>query len=157
MSFLVSLVLVAAPAPAAEPLAMSVKSWGKTLSDWTMAGDGSIVWREAADRPGGDFRNYDEITRQTAPDPARRKWLANLLAKARKQAASPPPCGGRVPDGWYGEARWGNPAAATLKFDAGCQGAEAQAVLRILMQANAQVKVWARKAPEASRRAAIVE
>lgn len=153
MSLLLALSL-AAVAPPAEPISLTAKSWGKVVTDWTMQADGSIEYKEAVDRPGGDFRNYDLAIRRTPPDAARRKWLADVLEPARKAAASPPDCGGRIPDLMYGEARWG---ATSLKFDAGCQGAEAARLAGLLRKADAQVKTWAHKTPEVERRPATVD
>lgn len=150
------LLLAAAPAPGpvAPPISITARSWGRTLTDWTMQADGSIEYAEAADRPGGDFRNYDLVVRRTRPDAARRKWLANLLDPARQRVATPPDCGGRTPDLIYGEARWGD---SVLKFDAGCRDADAAALTALLRRADAQVKLWAYKTPEAERRPATVE
>lgn len=150
--------LLLAAAVSGEPIGFTMNSWGKPLVRWTMAGDGSIEFVEAANRPGGDFRRYDEENRRTSPDLARRRWLEQVLTPVRKRAGRPPECGDRLTDLPYGEIRWGPaPAPIALGYDSGCRGADAVRVLARLRQANDQVAVWAHKATVIARRSVTLD
>ena len=147
------LLLAGAAPPPAERIAMTAKSWGRPLIEWSIEPDGAITRTVAQDRGSTDFRRYTLVTTTLPPSAPRYRWVAQQLAPVRARLSRPLPCEQRMTDQVYGEVSWGTRGSAvTLAYDNGCTDAETRAVLRRLQQADAQVARWAAGAPVASTR-----
>jgi hypothetical protein len=127
----------------AEPLAMTVNSWGKPLLNIALAPDGAVTVTSARDVPGGKFGDYDLVTQRFRVDAAELAEVRRLLAPARPWAGRQLPCKSVITDLPYGIIRWG---AAELVYNGGCVGDEGKMVVDAL---NAAVNLLRRRGASA--------
>ncbi|WP_422055940.1 hypothetical protein [Sphingomonas sp.] len=132
----------AASAPA-EPVGLTIKSWGKPLFDWTLAPDGTGIYTYADEGPTKAFRDYVVKTKRISVGRDGYARLAALLAPARRYAGAELPCQRTITDMPYGTISWGPTADLQVKFDLGCQSSETKPVHEGLVRAQDLMKSWA--------------
>lgn len=127
----------------AEPVGLTIKSWGKPLFDWTLAPDGTGVYTYADEGPTKAFRDYVLKTKRISVGRDGYVRLAALLAPARRYAGAELPCQRTITDMPYGTISWGPTPDLQVKYDLGCQSPETKPVHEGLVRAQDLMKSWA--------------
>ena len=129
-----------APAPLTA-IAFHVSSWGRPVSSWTIAPDGSGSYTHA-EGPGFGTRL---VTRKVDAGAQGFARIRALLAPAERAAAAPPGCGQRWTDFPYGAAVWtGAAGKAEIPFDLGCKNPALKPIHEALQAAGNQMQTWSK-------------
>lgn len=135
------------PSPAGlESVSVQTNSWGKPVTDWTLARSGEGRYSFSRDVEGGTFHDYDFVTKRVAGSAADFAEVAGLLDRARAHAGGEIPCRHEISDGIYGRIAWTEAGETKeVKFNFGCLSAEANLIYRRLYGAQGHVKALAEK------------
>jgi hypothetical protein len=129
-----------------QAIAFEVESWGKPLVSWRVGSDGRGTYAKSED--GSDFQHYRLVLRRFV---AGRNGFAQLraaLAPVAGYAGREVPCGPRMTDFPYGSVIWtAGRQDQWVRFDTGCQSAEAKRVEAAVSAAEALVAKWAAAGP----------
>lgn len=129
--------------PAVSGIAFKISSWGKPLSQWHIAADGSGEWIETLGT-GKDFYDAKQVPHPIAADAAHMAELRTILAGAEKAAGAGLKCKQEITDMPYGEVVWTRAdGERKLSFNLGCRSTSAEAVYAALATADDKVKSWA--------------
>lgn len=134
----------AGPAPA-RPALSSITvdrfSWGRPVSRWSIAADGTGRYTVAEPDP---WKPERMVTRGFSAGSAGFARIRTLLARGEAHAGREMECGARITDQYYGTVRW---EAASLTYDMGCQAPATEEVLKGITAAERQVAAWAADQP----------
>ncbi len=145
-----SLLLLAACAPQGRPqaaagapgrIAMERNSWGRPVSRWAIAADGTGRYTVA--EPDA-WKPERLVTRGFSAGRAGFVQIRELLALGEAHAGRQMECGDRITDQYYGTVRWDG---ASLTYDMGCQTPATEEVLKGITAAERQVAAWAANQP----------
>jgi len=128
-------------ASAPSQIAMERNSWGRPVSRWTIAADGTGRYTVA--EPDA-WKPERMVTRGFSAGRAGFAQIRELLALGEAQADRQMECGDRITDQYYGAVRWDG---ASLAYDMGCQAPATEEVLKGITAAERQVAAWAANQP----------
>ncbi|MEA3038333.1 MAG: hypothetical protein QOE79_846 [Sphingomonadales bacterium] len=129
-----------------DAIAFEVSSWGKPLISWRVAADGRGTYTKS--EGGRDFQHYRLVTRRFAAGRTAFAKLDAALTWAAGNADREVPCGSRISDFPYGTVTWTiGHETRRVRFDTGCQSAEAKRVEAAVSAADALVAKWSVAGP----------
>lgn len=137
-----------------EAVGLTINSWGVPLHDWRIAADGSGSYTYAEHKEGRSDFEAPLVTKHLAGTPADFARIAALLADAERYARGETlQCRREITDMPYGDISWQRGGeTATLRYDLGCRGADAEPVYTALGAAQDAVAALAADAPVVARR-----
>jgi hypothetical protein len=131
--------------PAPDAIAFEVSSWGRAIASWRVAADGRGLYTKSE---GRIFQRYRLVTRRVAGGRTAIAQLDAVLAPAARFAGREVPCGPQITDFPYGSVTWTfGGRQRRIRFNTGCQSAEAQGVANAVRAAEALVAKWAAAGP----------
>lgn len=139
--------LPAAPPAPAEPVGLTIKSWGKPLFEWTLTPAGEGVFTYADSGPTKQFNDYVLKTKRISVGRDGYARIAALLAPARRYAGGKLPCERSITDMPYGAIRWGEGAGLDVAYDLGCHSKATKPVHQGLTRAQDLMQSWADAVP----------
>lgn len=120
---------------------MDRNSWGRPVSRWSIAADGTGRYTVAEPDP---YKPERLVTRGFSAGSAGFAEIRALLAVGEAHAGRALVCGERITDQVYGTARWDG---ASLGYDMGCQDPATEQVLKGITAAERKVAAWAAHQP----------
>jgi len=127
--------------PALSSISMDRNSWGRPVSRWSIAADGTGRYTVAEPDP---WTPRQLVTRGFSVGRAGFAEIRALLARGEAHAGGILECGERITDQYYGTARWDG---ARLNYDMGCQAPATEEVLKGITAAERKVAAWAAGQP----------
>lgn len=131
----------ASSAPSLATISMDRNSWGRPVSRWSIAADGTGRYTVA--EPDA-WKPERMVTRGFSAGSAGFAEIRTLLAPGEAHAGRDMECGERITDQIYGTVHWDG---AQLSYDMGCQAPATEQVLKGLTAAERKVAGWAANQP----------
>lgn len=127
-------------------IAMTVNSWGRPVSAWSIGPDGEGEYRTPVESGGGKSADIPLITRRVSAGTAGYESIRATLQSVEPYSGKELTCENRITDQPYGELSWTEgEQKKVFNYNTGCLDPEAKKVFAAMRSAGDQMKAFGEK------------